>query len=52
MLILETIRRGLSAGYISAEMSWVLEDNDLMNKGASLVGGKIYKTYRVYQKAI
>ena len=52
MLILETIRRGLSAGYISAEMSWVLEDNDLMNKGASLVGGKIYKTNRVYQKAI
>jgi GNAT superfamily N-acetyltransferase len=52
MLILETIRRGLSAGYVSAEMSWVLEDNDLMNKGASLVGGKIYKTYRVYQKAI
>lgn len=52
MLILETILRGLSAGYDSAEMSWVLEDNELMNKGASLVGGKIYKTYRVYQKSI
>jgi GNAT superfamily N-acetyltransferase len=52
MLILETIRRGLSAGYDSAEMSWVLEDNELMNKGASLVGGKIHKTYRVYQKPI
>jgi hypothetical protein len=52
MLILETILRGLSAGYDSAEMSWVLEDNELMNKGATLVGGKIYKTYRVYQKSI
>jgi hypothetical protein len=52
MLILETIRRGLSAGYFSAEMSWVLEDNDLMNRGASLVGGTIHKKYRVYQKAI
>ena len=52
MLILETILRGLSAGYFSAEMSWILEDNDLMNKGALLVGGKIHKTYRIYQKAI
>lgn len=52
MLILETIRRGLSAGYNSAEMSWVLEDNELMNKGAVMVGGKIHKTYRVYQKQI
>lgn len=52
MLILETIRRGLSAGYYSAEMSWVLEDNELMKKGAIMVGGKIHKTYRVYQKLI
>lgn len=52
MLILETIRRGLSAGYECAEMSWVLEDNELMKKGASMVGGSIYKTYRVYQKPI
>jgi len=52
MLILETIRGGLSAGYFSAEMSWVLEDNELMNKGAALVGGIIHKKYRVYQKAI
>lgn len=52
MLILETINRGLSAGYFSAEMSWVLEDNDLMNRAASLVGGYIHKKYRVYQKRI
>jgi hypothetical protein len=52
MLILETIRRGLSAGYECAEMSWVLEDNELMKKGASMVGGTIHKTYRVYQKSI
>ena len=52
MLILETIRRGLSAGYNSAEMSWVLEDNELMKKGAVMVGGSIHKTYRVYQKSI
>ncbi len=52
MLILETIRRGLSAGYFSAEMSWVLEDNELMNRAATLVGGNIHKKYRVYQKPI
>lgn len=52
MLILETIMRGLSGGYFAAEMSWVLEDNELMNKGAALVGGQVYKKYRVYQKPI
>jgi len=45
---LETFYRGTAAGYPSAEMSWVLEDNELMNKAAILMGGKKYKTYRIY----
>jgi len=50
MLLLETVKRSMAAGYLRAEMSWVLEDNDLMNRAAVLVGGKVHKTYRVYQK--
>jgi hypothetical protein len=33
-------------------MSWILENNDMMNRAIKALGGKIYKTYRVYQKAL
>jgi hypothetical protein len=45
---LETFDRGTKKGYISAEMSWILEDNELMVKSANLMGGKPYKIYRIY----
>ncbi len=45
---LETFERGVKRGYQNAEMSWVLEDNELMNRAAKLLGGKPYKTYRIY----
>ena len=44
----EIVTRGLAAGYDSAEMSWVLDDNHLMRKGAEQLGGQLYKTYRIY----
>ncbi len=48
LFYLETFDRGTKKGYISAEMSWILEDNELMVKSAKLMGGKPYKTYRIY----
>jgi len=36
----------------SAEFSWVLESNEMMNKVATSLGGKIYKTYRFYDLQI
>ncbi len=45
---METIKRGLARGYNHAEMSWILEDNDLMNRAAVMLGGRIYKRYRIY----
>ena len=36
-------------GYTTGEMSWVLESNTLMNRSAELLGGKRYKTYRIYE---
>jgi hypothetical protein len=52
LFYIEIVKRGPEAGYNSAEMSWVLEDNDQMNKAAKLLGGKVHKTYRVYQTAL
>jgi hypothetical protein len=34
------------------ELSWTLEDNAPVNVGIKLMGGKIYKTYRLYEKEL
>ena len=39
-------------GYTSAEISWVLEDNAPMRRIAEAVGARVYKTYRLYDKAL
>jgi GNAT superfamily N-acetyltransferase len=40
--------QGISRGYTSAEMSWILETNDVMNNTIAMLGGRKYKTYRIY----
>jgi len=45
----ELFRRGSRLGYHSGEMSWVLEDNVLMCRSIEALGGKRYKTYRIYE---
>ncbi len=49
---LETLRRGVARGYHWAELSWILEDNVPMNRVLDLIQAKIYKRYRIYDKAI
>jgi GNAT superfamily N-acetyltransferase len=49
-LVSRVFESGLKKGYRSGELSWVLEDNLMMNRLAQAVGAKVYKTYRVYQK--
>lgn len=46
------IDEGLRLGYRAAELSWVLETNDLMNRPIQQMGGKPYKTYRMYERPI
>ena len=38
--------------YSGAELSWTLEDNDLINRTIEAVGGELYKRYRIYERAI
>jgi GNAT superfamily N-acetyltransferase len=52
LLYLESFKAAMRKGYERAEMSWVLEDNVLMMKGCELMGGKLYKKYRIYEKKI
>ncbi len=46
------IRNGLKNGVTEAEASWILEDNEMMNKGILSVGGEAYKRYRIFEKTL
>ena len=51
--VVEALRReALAHGIKAMEMSWVLEDNKPMRHLAEAVGGRAYKTYRVYEKSL
>ncbi|MCK5127869.1 MAG: N-acetyltransferase [candidate division Zixibacteria bacterium] len=45
---IETYDVGTKKGYKWGEMSWILEDNFAMVRQAELMGGTLYKKYRVY----
>ncbi len=49
VLMLESYRRGREAGYTRGEMGWVLENNELMIRDIEAMGGRRYKTYRIYE---
>jgi GNAT superfamily N-acetyltransferase len=44
--LIENARR---LGYKDCELSWILEDNVLMNRSLEALGAKRYKTYRIYE---
>jgi GNAT superfamily N-acetyltransferase len=53
LFLVEAIRREAAAiGIRQIEMSWVLENNLPMRKLAEAFGGRQYKTYRLYEKAL
>ncbi len=49
LLYIETFKRGNRKDYHQAECSWILEENVLMQHGIEAMGGKRYKTYRIYE---
>ncbi len=52
VMIYKTLQAGIRKGVIGAEMSWILETNDDMNRINKLVSGQVYKRYRVYDVPI
>ena len=42
------IQTALDKNIKTAEASWILEDNEMMNKGMIDLGAKVYKRYRVF----
>ncbi len=45
----EITERAMKLGISKGEASWILEDNVMMNKGAEMMSGTLYKKYRLYE---
>lgn len=52
LLMVELRRRVARAGLRRVELSWTLEDNDVVNAGIEAAGGRRHKTYRLYEKRL
>ncbi len=48
----KTAVAALQKGIKMGEMSWILDNNELMNRPIIAMGGEVYKTYRFYQKPL
>ena len=48
LMYYEVYKIGVAKGYRRGEMSWILEDNTLMNRAAENMGATLYKRYRIY----
>ena len=48
LMYYEVYKIGVAKGYRRGEMSWILEDNILMNRAAENMGATLYKRYRIY----
>jgi len=46
------LRAALRRGFTGCEVSWLLEDNDLVIRSVDLFGGRLYKVYRIYEKEL
>ncbi|HID09873.1 MAG TPA: N-acetyltransferase [Candidatus Latescibacteria bacterium] len=45
---IRTLEAARKLGYVGGELSWILEDNHLINRAIETMGAKRYKTYRIY----
>jgi hypothetical protein len=51
-LYAELNESGKKIGMTSGELGWTLEDNAPVNTGIKLMGGQLYKKYRVFTKSL
>lgn len=52
-MLLDALRRsGAERGISGAELSWILEDNWAIRSIIERIGGRPYKTYRVFEKTL
>ena len=52
VMFAESLKAMLKAGYESCEISWILEDNVMVQRPIDLFDGRVYKRYRIYEKGV
>ncbi len=52
VMFAESLKAMLKSGYQSCEISWILEDNVMVQRPIDLFEGRVYKTYRIYEKPV
>ncbi|MHB9154289.1 MAG: hypothetical protein ACYC5N_01190 [Endomicrobiales bacterium] len=45
----EALKNARKRGFEKCEFSWVLDDNIMTQRAAEMMGGKLYKKYRIYE---
>jgi ribosomal protein S18 acetylase RimI-like enzyme len=49
VLYLEVLEHAMRRGYETCEPSMLLEENDLILRASTFMGGERYKTWRIYE---
>jgi len=52
MLYIYSYKKGIEKGYTWAELSWILETNELMCRAAEEMNAKLFKKYRIVEMPI
>jgi GNAT superfamily N-acetyltransferase len=52
VLMYHLLRSASRNGFTEVEFSWILENNTLANQSLEKAGAQMYKTYRLYEKAV
>ncbi len=52
LFVHEIVRRARELGVVAAEASWILEDNDKLNRPLTSLGAKEYRRWRIYDRPI
>jgi hypothetical protein len=52
VLMVETALAALRKGYRRCELSWILENNMMTRRTCEMLGAYVYRTYRMYEKAV
>jgi GNAT superfamily N-acetyltransferase len=52
VLMYETLTTAAEIGYEEYEASWILEDNDAMNRPVKEMGAKVYQRFNIYEKEL
>jgi GNAT superfamily N-acetyltransferase len=51
-MLIEGLDFGISVGVRESEASWILEDNVMMCRLLETIGGRVYRTYRLYERQV